>query len=644
MNADSRQAHLAHAALAQDGQAWAALAQFDGPLPLFWERYLQAIGQVLQARRVLLLASGVGLPWKALAQWPADAPQAAGDASDVLQTLAALPEWQAQLEPLAGGGQLLAMRLPQAPAPAGQVLALVALHGSAFAAAPQALLQWAEQAAAVPAQYARRASAAPTEGQPRPAGTAPARQDLAGPLDGAGDAALADEPHAQRLYQILRLSIELSRQPRFLQRAFELCNALAVRFDADRVSLGWMHPPYVRLTAISHVEKFDRLSAVSRALEGAMEEAADQGQALVYPAEPGARQVQRAHESYALMQGVAALASVPLSDGEQVVGVISLEKMQGRWSADELWELGLIAQATALPLAQLRQADRWWGARLWAALKGRPGAAPRHSAWKLAGAVGLIGFVSLFFVPWDYRVDARLTLRSKDLLFVPAPFDGYLRQVYVDMGDKVKAGQVLMQLDTRELVLEESMAQADVLRYSREAEKAQALRQLAEMQITLARRDQSAARLALIRQQLANAKVTAPQDGVVVEGELKKNLGAPLRKGDLLLKLAQTEDSYLELEIDQADVHEVQVGSRGQFALVGRPEQRYAIEIDRIDPASTLREGKNVYLARGRLQEGLAPWWRPGMGGTARIDAGQRPLIWVMTHRTVRFLREFFWL
>lgn len=650
MNADSRQAHQAHAWLAQDGQAWAALAQFDGPLPQFWERYLQAVGQVLQARRVLLLASGVGLPWKALAQWPADAAQAADDAADVLQTLAALPEWQARIEPLASGGQLLAMRLPQAPAPQSQVLALVALHGSGFAATSQALLQWAGQAAAVPAQYARRAAASEAAdpvrpiGQQRPAGVAPPRQDFAGPVPDVADAQLADEPHAQRLYQILRLSIELSRQPRFLQRAFELCNALAVRFNADRVSLGWMRPPYVRLTAISHVEKFDRLSAVSRALEGAMEEAADQGQALVYPAEPGVRQVQRAHESYALMQGVAALASVPLTDGHQVVGVISLEKMQGRWSADELWELGLIAQTTALPLAQLRETDRWWGARWWGTLKGRRGAAPRHSAWKLAGALGLIAFVSLFFVPWDYRIDARLTLRSKDLLFVPAPFDGYLRQVHVDMGDKVKAGQVLMQLDTRELVLEESMAQADVLRYSREAEKAQALRQLAEMQITLARRDQSASRLALIRNQLANAKVTAPQDGVVVEGELKKNLGAPLRKGDLLLKLAQTEDSYLELEIDQADIHEVQVGSRGQFALVGRPEQRYAIAIDRIDPASTLREGKNVYLARGRLQEDIAPWWRPGMGGTARIDVGQRPLIWVMTHRTVRFLREFFWL
>ena len=635
MNAESRQAHHQHSA-AMQRQRWAELSEFDGPVHVFWEHYLQALGQDLQARGVLLLSAGVGRPWKALAQWPAQAQLWSGDPAELLQMLSGLVDEQPRLEHLPQGGQLLAMRLPQ-PA-AAQVLAVVALHGGVFAM--EGLLAWARQAAQVPAQWARHASARASAGAARSAASSTQADTQADTRAGA----LAEQPHAQRLYQVLRLSIELSRQPRFLQRAFELCNALAVRFDADRVSLGWMHPPYVRLTAISHVEKFDRLSAVSRALEGAMEEAADQGQPLVYPTEQGVRQVQRAHESYALMQGVAALASVPLTDGDQVVGVITLEKMQGRWSADELWELGLIAQTCAWPLSQLHESDRWFGARWWSALKGRRGAPPRHSGLKLAGVLGLVGLVSLFFIPWDYRIDARLTLRSKDLLFVPAPFDGYLRQVHVDMGDKVKAGQVLMQLDTRELVLEESMAQADMLRYSREAEKAQALRQLAEMQITMARRDQSASRLALIRHQLANAKVTAPQDGVVVEGELKKNLGAPLRKGDLLLKLAQTDDSYLELEIDQADVHEVKVGSRGEFALVGRPEQRFAIEIDRIDPASNLREGKNIYLARGRLQEGIAPWWRPGMGGTARIDAGERPLIWVMTHRTVRFLREFFWL
>ena len=377
-----------------------------------------------------------------------------------------------------------------------------------------------------------------------------------------------------------------------------------------------------------------------------MEEAADQSGDLVYPVPEASRQVHRAHESYALMQGVAALASIPLREGADVKGVLCLERRQGVWTEEELWELHLIGQTVVRPLAQLQQSDRWWGARAKSRLQNwlSQSLQPKKSAWKLAGLLSLVTLLVLIFLPWSFRVDATLTLRSKDLLFMPAPFDGYLQQVHVEVGDKVEAGQVLVQLDTRDLVLEESMAQADVMRYSREAEKAQATRQLAEMQINLARQDQSASRLALVRHQLAHAKVTAPHAGVVVEGELKKNLGAPLRKGDLLLKLAQTDDTYLELEIDQVDVHEVKPGTRGELALVGRPDLRFDIELERIDPASTLREGRSVYLARAKVLSPIPAWWRPGMGGSAKLSAGDRPLIWVLTHRTVRFLREFFWL
>ena len=142
----------------------------------------------------------------------------------------------------------------------------------------------------------------------------------------------------------------------------------------------------------------------------------------------------------------------------------------------------------------------------------------------------------------------------------------------------------------------------------------------------------------------ANAEVVAPHAGIVVEGDLKKNLGAPLRKGDLLLKLAQVDHTYLELQIDQVDVHEVDVGTRGEFALVGRPDQRFPLVMTRLDPASTLRDGRNVFLARAQLEQDSPSWWRPGMGGTARLEVGERPLIWVLTHRTVRTLREWFWL
>ena len=85
-------------------------------------------------------------------------------------------------------------------------------------------------------------------------------------------------------------------------------------------------------------------------------------------------------------------------------------------------------------------------------------------------------------------------------------------------------------------------------------------------------------------------------------------------------------------------------GTRGEFALVGQPDQKFKLIIDRMDPAATQREGHNVYMARGRVESAPQGWWRPGMGGTAKLEAGDRSLIWVLTHRTVRFLRQVFWL
>jgi len=227
---------------------------------------------------------------------------------------------------------------------------------------------------------------------------------------------------------------------------------------------------------------------------------------------------------------------------------------------------------------------------------------------------------------------------------MPSPFDGFLREVHVEIGDQVSQGALAVALDTRELSLEQSMVEAEVGRFSREAEKARAAGQLAEMQIALARQAQVLARLQLIRDQLSRAQIRAPIDGVVVEGELKKNLGAPVKKGELLLKIARLDSIYVELEIDQTDIHEAAPGRRGVLAFVGRPDLKVALLIERIEPVSTMKDGRNYFLARARVVDSVQDWWRPGLGGTARIEAGDRTLLWVLSHRTVRFIQKALWL
>lgn len=630
----------------QAAQSLAALASLETTAEVFWPLYLQTVGQALGARRVLLLSSAVGRPWQARGQWPERGADQTQDASWTFQLLAQAQGRPVHTEQDAQGLWSLVMHPSGLGGGDGQVLAVVVLQaGRPWDA--HALQAWARLAGGIPAQFMQHSltRAKWLHAQSR------ALAEAEAPAAGQGQPPQADPtPHAgqaQRLHEILRLAIDLGRLPRFMQLAMALCNSLAERYGCERVSFGWVQGHYVHLTAVSHVENFDAKSAASRALQAAMEEAMEQDAALIYPAaQADTPWVMHFHRSYADMVGIPHLTSVPLTRADEVCAVLSLERQSGGLSSAELWELQMLGELLSGPLARLHHQELWWGTRAWQTLQtqAREFWGPRHTAWKLAGSGTLALLLLMTVLPWPYRVDAALAVRSQDLLFMPAPFDGYLRAAHVKIGDQVQEGDVLVELDTRDLLLEASMAEAEQVRYASETEKAMAARQLADMQIAFARQQQAEAHLELIRYQLQHAQVRAPYAGVVIEGELRKNLGAPVRKGDLLLKLAQTRETYLELEIDQAYVHEVKVGMQGEFALVGRPEEKYTISVSRIDPAAVNRDGKTFYLARAELQGQQRPDWRPGMGGNAKLQAGHRSLIWVLTHRTVRFLREFFWL
>lgn len=613
----------------QRGRGLSDLSRFEGGAQAFWEAYFEAVGSALRARRALLLALVGDQPWQAHAQWPEVAQEDPADVQHALRlasrALQGSPVVEDHLAP-GSAGDAIAIRLETSPVAHADATVLVIWVGPGLlgAAGLPALFSLAEMAAAVPSQWDR------------------SRQSSAVP------ATAAPAVMAERIYEILQLSIGLADETRFMRAALSLCNDLAVRFQADRVSMGWVEGDYVKLVAMSHVENFDRRASASRELEDAMEESWKQDSELAWPDPEGddRRRVSRAHEIYARSQGCGHLLSVLLRTVDRAVGVLTLDRRSAAFTAEEIFEIRLVAESAARPLAHLRDSDRWFGSRLLSRLRRWRAEllGPAHVAWKLAGAAAAMVVAALAFVPWTYWIDTTLTLRGKDVLFVPAPFDGFLRQVNVEVGDVVREGAVMVELDTRELVLEESMAVADEMRLRREVEKSQAVRQFADMQIALARQQQSASKLGLIRHQLQHAQIRAPFVGVVVEGELKKNLGAPVRKGDMLLKLASTGQMVLELEIDQADIHEVSPGMAGEFALIGRPDQRYPIVVERIDPVSTQREGRNVFVARARTDIALQAWWRPGMGGAARLDAGPRSLLWIMTHRTVRFVRHALWL
>ena len=626
----------------------ASLVRLGGTAEHFWSHYLQAVGQALSARRVLLLTSSVGRPWQARAQWPVRGGDQPGDVDWTLELVGEVRNGQPRMR-RNGANQLALVMTPSADAveSGAQVLAVVALGIDADAWDETRLLAWAALAEWIPSQWSLNTAMSGQPPEREESVVASHSSDATVPeIASVKESDQSAQDRAQTLHDVMRLAIRLQEEKRFMAMAMAMCNELALRFACERVSLGWVDRHDLKLTAVSHVEHFDPKSQATRSLEAVMDEALAQESVLLYPAEPGTDPVLRAHQAYCEKVGATCMTTVPLLHAESVMAVLCLERQAGTLTAAQLWELQLIADAVARWQFTLHEQDRWFGARWWAALNQQASQVfkPSHIALKLTALTVSLLLALLSLLSWPYRVDAALAIRSQDLLFMPAPFDGYLRKVNVHVGEQVAEGAVLVELDTRDLALEASMAEADLLRHSRDSEKAMAAHQLAEMQIAAARAQQSASRLDMIRYQLEHAQVRAPYAGVVIEGDLKKNLGAPVRKGDLLLKLAQTSQAYIELEIDQAYIHEVKVGSRAEFALVGRPQDRYDITISRIDPAAVNRDGRTFYVARADVDGNFEPHWRPGMGGNAKIDVGLRSPLWIMTQRTVRFMREFFWL
>ena len=70
---------------------------------------------------------------------------------------------------------------------------------------------------------------------------------------------------------------------------------------------------------------------------------------------------------------------------------------------------------------------------------------------------------------------------------------------------------------------------------------------------------------------------------------------------------------------------------------------KYPVEIERIYPAAMPKDGENVFIVRCKLLAQPDAWWRPGMSGLVKLEAGERTLFWMLTHTTVDFLRMWLW-
>lgn len=247
------------------------------------------------------------------------------------------------------------------------------------------------------------------------------------------------------------------------------------------------------------------------------------------------------------------------------------------------------------------------------------------------------------------------TIEARKLVSVGSQASGQVKKLYVELGDKVVAGQMIAQIDqlTQQNSLKNALAalanqqaqrmvqvanlQQSKLVWQRQKNMlAQDATSKADYDTALANYQTAQAQIAAVDAQIKQAqltvdtaglnlgytRITAPMAGTVVavvaeEGQtVNANQSTPT-----IIKLANLDTLTVKAEISEADVVKVKAGLPVYFTILGNPDQRYYATLRAIEPApesistdTTTSSGSNTAIYYNGLFD------VPNPDGTLRID------------------------
>ena len=443
----------------------------------------------------------------------------------------------------------------------------------------------------------------------------------------------------------LNLAKNILKRPSSHMAAMDMVNQLADQFSCERVSIGFRQGLTIRLLALSHLASFDSRTQLVRRVEAAMEEAVDQRCTMVYPGEAEqASLVTRAHVELSEQPGGGAVCTVPLPGRSGLIGAVVLERSARRaFAREEVAECESLVRVSGPVLDLKLLNERSWYAKgvesMLDAAAGVIGSA--YLKLKVLTLVLLAFILILSFVDGRYEVTAQAGIEGSVRQILVAPQNGYVKKAMVQAGNRVKKGQIMAQLDDRSLQLERLKWQSERNKVEKQYQQALAEHDRIELGILGAQIAQVDAELLLVETQLEHTQLRAPFDGMVVSGDLSQSLGAPVDVGQVLFEVALLDSYRVALEIDDNDIAGINKGKHGKLIIAALPQSAIAITVDQVIPIAVSSGVRNYFRVEASLDE-RADLLLPGMRGIAKIDLGERKLLWIWTHALTERIR--FWL
>ena len=261
------------------------------------------------------------------------------------------------------------------------------------------------------------------------------------------------------------------------------------------------------------------------------------------------------------------------------------------------------------------------------------------------------------------EVEATGVVEPINVVEVKSKASGQITRMPVETGDRVKPGDLLVQLDTRDVRNQYNQALADVRAAEARLQVSSAQKRRADelhaQQIITATEHEAATldyansqaqlvrartSLDLAQQRLEDATVRAPVAGTVIEktvslGQVIASATGTVGGGTTLLKMADLNQVRVRALVTETDIGGVQPNQQATVMVDAYPGRAFRGLVEKIEPQAVVQQSVTMFPVLVTLdnREGLL---KPGMNGEVSVLVERREGVLAVPNDAIRSPRE----
>lgn len=260
-------------------------------------------------------------------------------------------------------------------------------------------------------------------------------------------------------------------------------------------------------------------------------------------------------------------------------------------------------------------------------------------------------------------VSATGVLQPVKIVEIKSKASGEILEMPVEMGDFLRAGDLIAQIDTRIIDQEMKQAQADFesarIRLDisrRQLDRAESLRRqdlLSENDLETSQQNftsaesqfiRAEASLELARERLADATVRAPIAGTVIaksveQGQIIASSTNNVSGGTVMLQMADLTELEIRTLVDEIDIGNVTSGLRVESKVEAFANMSFEGAVMKIEPQAVVEQSVTTFPVLSRIDnsEGLL---LPGMNADVSIIIHERSGVLAVPNEAVRSVQD----